>query len=77
MVKIHVRWKTEQATGSMTWTELTLAVNTMPEGIIDLQLHLIENKQDYNRIYLWNLLLNCFHMGMNLGCLGFFYYLQM
>lgn len=49
MVKIHVKWKTEQATASMTWTELTLAVNTMPEGIIDLQLHLIENKQDYNR----------------------------
>jgi len=26
----------------MTWTGLTLAANTMPEGIIDLQLHLIE-----------------------------------
>lgn len=28
----------------MTWTGLILAMNTMSEGLIDLQLHLIENE---------------------------------
>lgn len=35
-------WK--QATTCMTWTGLILAMNTMSEGIIDLQLYLIENE---------------------------------
>lgn len=44
----------EEAAASMTWTELILAVNAMPEGIIDLQLHLywslVENKAQRSKI---------------------------
>lgn len=51
MVKIHVKWKTESKP-QPAWTELTLAVpeNPVPEGIIDLQLHLIENKVQKSKI---------------------------
>lgn len=72
MEKTHVKWKTEsQPQPAVTWTELVLAVDTM--GITDLQLHPIVSRVQRNKMiidYLWILLLNCFHMGMNLGFFG-------
>lgn len=38
----------EQATASVTWTELVLAVDTV--GITDLQLHLIVNSVQRNKM---------------------------
>lgn len=51
MVKIHMKWKTEsKSQPARAWTELILAANTMPESIIALQLHLIENKVQRSKI---------------------------
>lgn len=54
---------------SVTWTELVLAVDTYGNNRSAVASHCKQSaeKQDDNRLYLWNLLLNCFHMGMNLG----------
>lgn len=61
----------EQATARLTWTDLVLAVDTgNNRPAVTSHCKQSAEKQDDNRLYLWILLLNCFHMGMNLGFFG-------